>query len=129
MSDPRFLTEEQVSRLHDQLIERFGGTLGLRDSVSFQSAVMHPQNVYFYAQGDVFDIAAAYAYHLAESQAFLDGNKRTAVTSALTFLDGNGVEVSASDKDLYEMMIAIANKQADKEELAELLRKESNANG
>lgn len=46
------------------------------------AAVMHTHNVYYYLQGDLFDIAAAYAYHLAESQAFIDGHKRTGMASS-----------------------------------------------
>lgn len=79
MSEPRFLSFEEVEEIHRDAIEQFGGTLGIRDKGSLESAIFHPQNVYFYGGGDLFDIAAAYAYHIAEAQAFLDGNKRAAV--------------------------------------------------
>jgi len=84
---------------------------------------MHPRNVYFYAQGDLFDVAAAYCFHIAQAQAFIDGNKRTAVAAALTFMDSNGVSTDFDSMPLYEAMIAIAEKQMDKGELAALLRK------
>jgi hypothetical protein len=81
MSEPSFLTVAQVERLHEKLINRFGGSPGLRDRVLFESAVIQPRNVYYYGQGDLFDIAAAYAFHISEAQAFLDGNKRTGMAA------------------------------------------------
>lgn len=52
-------------------------------------------NMFFYGQGDLCDLAAAYGYHLAENQTFIDGNKRTAITTALAFLELNDVSTSA----------------------------------
>lgn len=68
MSDgPVFLSAEQVLALHQLALEQHGGQDGLTDEAAFQSAVIHPQNVWAYAQGDLFDVAAAYAFHLAQS--------------------------------------------------------------
>ena len=53
-------------------------------------------------------MAAAYAYHLAESQSCLDGNKRTGMAAALVFLRLDGVVVSESTDELHQAMIAIA---------------------
>ena len=79
MSEPVFITVVQVERIHARQIERFGGTSGIRDRGGMESATFQPQNIYFYAGGDLHEIAAGCAYHLAEAQAFLDGNKRTAI--------------------------------------------------
>lgn len=68
------------------------------------------ENAFYYGGGDKFDIAAAYAFHLAESQAFLDGNKRTAIACALTFLGGP----SPDQMELHDAMIATAQRQMDK---------------
>jgi len=124
MSDePVFLSVAQVAALHRFALEQHGGQDGLRDDAAFESAVLHPQNVWLYAQGDLFDVAAAYAFHLAESQAFLDGNKRTGMAAALTFLKLNGKTVTRHTDELYAAMIAIAERQIGKPELAALLRK------
>lgn len=86
---------------------------------------MQPEATYFYGQGDLSAIAAAYAFHIAQNQPFLDGNKRTAMGSALTFLEINEVDVSQFDGDkLYDAMIAIAENRLDKEGLAEVFRRE-----
>jgi len=50
-------------------------------AVTFDDAYLH---------NDLFQMAAAYAFHIAENQPFLDGNKRTALNAALVFLDING---------------------------------------
>ena len=91
MNQPFFLSRAEVEDLHAESLKEHGGSEGVRDSGLVDSALAAAVNTYFYGYGDLFDIAAAYAYHLAESQAFLDGNKRTAVASALTFLEANGV--------------------------------------
>jgi death-on-curing protein len=124
---PQFLTVADVQFLHSISIDRFGGTLGLRDETGLQSAVFHPQNVYFYG-GDLFDIAAAYAFHIAEAQSFLDGNKRTAAAAALNFLYANETHPKIRDMDLYHLLIAIAEKRATKNDLADYLRKASQSN-
>jgi death-on-curing protein len=124
MSDePVFLSVPQVAALHRFALEQHGGQDGLRDASAFESAVLHPRNVWFYAQGDLFEVAAAYAFHLAESQAFLDGNKRTGMAASLTFLRLNGKTVTRHTDELYAAMIAIAGRQIGKPELAALLRR------
>lgn len=121
--EPAFLSLEEVEELHRISLEAYGGQDGLRDRAAFESAVMQPHNVWFYGQGDLFDVAATYAFHLAESQAFIDGNKRTGMSAALVFLEGNGVPVPEATSELYEAMIAIAKRRMDKPALAVLLRK------
>ncbi len=79
--------------------------------------------MFCYGQGDLFDLAAAYAYHIAENQPFIDGNKRTAITTALAFLELNGISTSAvTNAQLYDAMIGIAEKRLDKAGLAEVFR-------
>ena len=64
-----------------------------------------------------------YAFHIAQNQPFLDGNKRTALNAALVFLDINGWLVPDPDELLYDAMIAIAERRLDKEGLAALFEK------
>ena len=72
-------------RAHRDSLDEHGGIDGVRDEGAIESALAAAQNTWLYRNSDVFEIAATYAYHLAESQAFLDGNKRTAIASALIF--------------------------------------------
>jgi death on curing protein len=121
--EPRFLSREQVDELHGEALARFGGTSGVRDSGLVDSALASAQHTYFYGHGDVFDIAAAYAFHLAEAQGYLDANKRTAVLAALTFLAGNGYYRTPDQMVLYDAMIAIAEKRLNKAGLAGIFRR------
>jgi death on curing protein len=123
MSEPVFLTPAQVEILHRLALEQHGGRDGVRDPDGLQSAILLPHHVHSYGQGDLFDIAAAYAFHLAQSQAFLDGNKRTGMAAALVFLRVNGITVPQATDELHAAMIAIAERRMDKPELAALLRR------
>jgi death-on-curing protein len=121
--EPEFLTPTIVEQLHADSLALFGGSAGIRDRGMVESALASARNTYLYGHGDVFDIAASYAFHLAEAQAYLDGNKRTAVAAALTFLKGNGVELRLDNVIIYEAMIAIAEKRMTKDNLAAAFRK------
>ncbi|MHB8523033.1 MAG: type II toxin-antitoxin system death-on-curing family toxin [Limisphaerales bacterium] len=125
MNEPVFLSVEHVEYLHRESITRYGGILGVRDRAGLEAAVNHPINVFYYGQGDLFDIAAAYAYHIAEAQAFLDGNKRTAIAAALNFLNLNGCKAVFDPLALYDAMIAIAERRMTKSQFAASLRQQA----
>ncbi len=122
MSEPAFLSVEAVLELHTDSLAQFGGSSGIRDQGGLEAAIFHPQNIYFYARGDLYEMAAAYAFHIAEAQAFIDGNKRTAAGAALSFLEGNGIATTTQTDVLENAMLCIATKQLDKTGLAALLR-------
>ena len=67
-------------------------------------------------------MAAAYLFHLAASQGFADGNKRVAVVAAVTFLALNGYAVEAEDLEMYDLTMDVANRRADKEDVAAWFR-------
>ncbi len=123
VASPHFLTVDLVHRIHHEMIVAYGGTHGVREAGLIESAVAQGQNAFHYGGADLFTIAATYAYHLAESQAYLDGNKRVGSATALTFLQLNGIDVARiPSQEVYEMMIQIATKELSKAGLAELLR-------
>ena len=124
MNEPLFITRERVDVLHQRSLEEHGGQDGIRNEHGLESALAQPMNMLVYGQGDLFDLAAAYAYHLAENQPFIDGNKRTAITTALAFLELNGTSTSAiTNAQLYDAMIGIAEKRLDKAGLAAVFRR------
>jgi death-on-curing protein len=124
MNEPRFVTRATVDALHRLSLEQHGGQDGLRNEHGLESALAQPQHVFSYGGGDLADMAAAYAYHLAENQTFIDGNKRTAILTALYFLELNGVNTSPlSNAELHDAMIGIAEKRLDKAGLAEIFRR------
>ncbi len=111
-----------MERLHDVCLERFGGLAGIGDSGLLDSALASAKNAWHYG-GNLFDVAAGYAFHIAESQAFVDGNKRTAILSAIVFLAENGIRCGKADDLLQDAMISIAKKKLDKKGLSEIFRK------
>jgi death-on-curing protein len=121
--EPEFLTREQVDILHEDQLATHGGKPGLRDENSLESAIAQPQHVYYYGNGDHFDVAAAYAYHISENQPYVDGNKRTGVEASLLYLEANGIETSKLPTlQTYNVVMDIANKNASRDDLADYLR-------
>jgi len=119
--DPVFLTREVIDNIHADSLALFGGSSGVRDDGLVESALGSAQNAWFYGQGDLFDVAAAYAFHIAQAQAFIDGNKRTGIAAALIFLEYNGIPSRTDDGTLYDAMIGIAERRLDKPQLAAVL--------
>ena len=129
MSEPIFLAHDEVLTMHRMSMERFGGTHGLRDEGGFASAVEQPKNTFYYGNRDLFDCAAAYAFHTAQAQAFLDGSKRTAVAAALAFLKRNNVDVLFDWTPYDDAMIGIAEPRLDKPGLVQQLRERARQQG
>ena len=123
MSEPDFLSLDEVLRIHARSLAEHGGSEGIREPGLVDSALASAKNTFHYGRGDLFDVAASYAFHLAESQAFMDGNKRTAVVAAMVFLARNGVYAQPSKWELYLAMIEVAEKKKTKADLAEIFRK------
>lgn len=122
MEEPRFLSLEEVLYLHNESLVRYGGSPGIREPGLVESALASAKNTHWYGHGGVYEIAAAYAYHIAESQAFVDGNKRAATSAAIAFLTINGRSFPKDDGTVYRAMIAIAEKRLDKSGLAAVLK-------
>jgi len=119
---PVFLTREVIDNIHADSLALFGGSAGVRDDGLIESALGSAQNAWFYGRGDLFEVAAAYAFHLAQAQAFIDGNKRTGIAAALIFLEYNGVPSRVDDGTLYDAMIGIAERRLSKPQLATVLK-------
>lgn len=122
---PLFLGLEEVLEIHHDQITRYGGTEGIRDLGLLQSALSMPQagagNQYFHA--DLFEMAAAYLFHIVRNHPFVDGNKRTGVTAALVFLEMNGIQIRASDEALVQTVLAVAEGKLQKGALAGFFRR------
>jgi death-on-curing protein len=123
IDDVYFLTVEEVVAIHTDQIARYGGDSGLRDPGLLESAVHAAENVAAYAESfDLCDLAAAYIFHIAENQPFIDGNKRAALATGLVFLDQNGIGLDDPEERLYDVMIEIATRAIGKPEIAATLR-------
>lgn len=125
MSDPDFLTLDDVLLLHEEQLAGYGGGAGIRDPGALDSAIAMPRATFDgeLVHEDLFAMAAAYAFHIAQNQPFVDGNKRTGLAAALVFLDLNGITVDDSQGELYTAMMSLAERRLDKAGLAALLRR------
>ncbi len=119
-----FLTIDEVLNFHDVLISEFGGSFGVRSQELLDSALAQPQSVFAgrFLHEDIFIMASVYAYHIIKNHPFIDGNKRTGIVVALSFLEINGYMVNFSQKDLYQITIDIATSKLSKEKLAHIFK-------
>ena len=120
MTDPCFLTLDEVLAIHADQIRRYGGRRGIRDLALLQSALGTPETTFEgdYLHTNVFEMAAAYFFHIARNHPFVDGNKRTALMTALVFLGLNDLELAAEPDALYELVTGVAAGDVAKAEVA-----------
>ena len=119
-----FLDMDRVMRTHRSLIEAYGGIDGVRDAGLLHSAIAMPQAAFGgqYLHVDLFEMAAAYLYHIVQNHPFLDGNKRTGAATAIIFLAMNDIEIDADEEGLVELTLAVACGNAGKPQIAEFFR-------
>jgi death-on-curing protein len=95
-------TVEETVAVHAKLIARFGGSEGIRDLGGLESALARPRSGYY---ADLIQEAAALWESLSQNHAFVDGNKRIAVTMTAAFLRVNGYRLEFSDLDAYSFLL------------------------
>ena len=119
----RFLSEAIVLAIHEDQIRLYGGTYNLRDANALDSALHMPQAQFEgqFLHSTIFQMAAAYGFHLCQNHPFIDGNKRVAGMAMFTFLKLNGLEPVASEADYYATIMAVASGEMRKEQLAACL--------
>jgi death-on-curing protein len=119
-----FLTLDEAIDVHMDLVSRYGGHPGTRDTDLLLSALAMPQASFGgeFLHRDIFEAAAAYAFHICNNHPFVDGNKRTALTCGLVFLELNAIETRDPDGTLYAAMIDVASGRLGKQQLADIFR-------
>lgn len=128
-SQPKFLTLEQVEALHKLQIDRYGGSHGIRDEGLLLSALAQPESGFGdqYFHKDLYEMAAAYLFHLVKNHAFHDGNKRIAALTAAVFLQVNGLSVTAKEDEFEKLVLDAAQNLATKEQIAAFFRDNTSA--
>lgn len=127
MAEIEFLGLDDIMEIHRDQIERYGGSPGIRDLALLQSAVAMPAAGFGdqYVHGDLYEMAAAYLFHITQNHPFVDGNKRAGAMAAIVFLDMNGVEVDADEAELEALVRRVAKGEAGKAEIAVFVRTHS----
>ena len=120
---PEFLSIEDVLEIHELQLARYGGADGLQDRGLLESALAQPQasSGGDFVHENLFAMAAAYLFHIVRNHAFVDGNKRTGLLSALVFLDINGISIEQGSEALYDLTMDVAEGKSDKEKIAATL--------
>lgn len=121
-----FIAIESVLELHAEELSISGGIHGVRDLRLLESALAQPEASFDgeYLHRDLYEMAAAYLFHIAQNHPFADGNKRTALVTALVFLHGNGVDVvTNAPASLYDLTMAVADGSMGKAAVANELRR------
>ncbi|MEA2063181.1 MAG: type II toxin-antitoxin system death-on-curing family toxin [Gemmatimonadota bacterium] len=123
----KFLDLRKILRIHQDQLERYGGTPGLRSRELLESAVAVPMagfgETYFHESH--YLMAAAYLFHIVKNHPFLDGNKRVGAVAAGVFLKINGIDLQADEDEFERLVLDVAEGKADKERIAEFFRANS----
>ncbi len=121
---PEFLEVLEVLAIHRDQIDRYGGEDGLRDEGLLISAVETPRSgmdgQYFHT--DLFEMAAAYLFHIVRNHPFVDGNKRAGLVASIVFLELNDVSIDADHNELSGFVLEVASGKHDKAAIAIRLR-------
>ena len=123
----RFLPIEAALTIHADLLQRYGGQPGLRDRGLLESALAQPKMTFArkHVHKTIFDMAAAYGFHVCKNHPFVDGNKRVSLVLMDIFLQKNGWEIVAHEEETYSMVMELASGKFTKPQLAHWLKEHS----
>lgn len=127
----KFLNIAQVLAIHDRMIKLFGGSHGVRDLGLIESAVARPQAGFGgkYLYKNIFDMTAALLQSLLKNHPFIDGNKRTALTSAAIFLEINGYKLKNNHQEEVNFAIQVDNQNLSIDQISKWLKDHSEKAG
>ncbi len=123
----KYLTLEEILRLHFQVIEDYGGSHGVRDEGRLKSVVEAPSlEVLGRKQYEsIYEKASVYLRNIIGDHPFTDGNKRSALTVCAIFLARNGINIRAMQKELEDFTVSISVNQLTISEIAFWLEEKS----
>lgn len=122
---PLFLSLGEVLAIHEDVIRRYGGSLGVRELSLLESAIAMPQATFGgqYLHDDLAAMSAAYCFHLVANHPFLDGNKRVGAAAANVFLEINDWLLDVDEATYADFVLAIASSRADKRDVNNFVKK------
>jgi death on curing protein len=123
MTTFKWLMRKAVLSMHDRQLAEHGGGQGVRDEGLLDSALQRPMSKCDYGEPDIAELATAYAFGIARNHPFIDGNKRTALVAARTFLYVNNYTMTASNEEKLTTFLALASGAITEENLAIWFRK------
>ncbi len=123
------MQQRVVIDAHEESLAEHGGPHGIRDIGMLESALARPKNLYAYSEPrpSIHRVAAAYAFGIAANHPFVDGNKRTALITSLTFLKLNGFQCTAGKAERYLTFYGLAAGTVSEEQLAAWFERNTSA--
>ncbi len=120
--EPQFLSLGEVLEIHQQQIEIYGGSPGVRDPAALESAVAAPQATFGseFLHPSMPAMAAAYLFHLCQNHPFIDGNKRAGANAAITFLLVNDWDLELGSDELVDVVLDVASGKLGKPGLTQI---------
>lgn len=128
MTEPVFLGLDEVIEIHHDQIIRYGGHPGVRDIGILKSAIAMPSATFDgnFLHTNIYEMAAAYLFHIVRNHPFIDGNKRTAAVASVVFLMLNGIDFHAEENDFEKVVIFAAEGKTDKATIAQFFASNTN---
>lgn len=120
-AEPVWVPLAAVVAIHDRQIARHGGASGMRDRTLLEMGCARAMNLAAYTDAGLAEMAASYAFGIAKAHAFVDGNKRTALVTSLTFLRLNGYSFRPPLVEGVKMMEDLASGQVGEADFASWL--------
>jgi len=122
-----FLSYEQILFIHKNQIKNYGGVYSIRDKNLLKSAIAQPKITFKgkYLHENIFQMAAAYLFHIVNNHPFVDGNKRTGLVVALVFLEMNNIIINETNEKIEKNVLKIAQGKMNKNEIAIWLKSKS----
>ncbi len=112
-----FLTKSEIIEFHERTIIEHGGSFGIRDEGLLESAILAAENRVYYEEAGIIVCAATYAFHLIQSHAFIDGNKRIGAIIAEIFLESNFAMLTSGNEVMQEVYLKVASGEMSREDL------------
>ncbi len=125
MTEIIFLSLSEVLEVHQDQVLRYGGSPGVRDLELLKSALGMPTITFVgeHLPTTIYEMAAAYLFHLVKNHPFIDGNKRVGAVAALVFLALNGYDFTAPQEKFADYVISVAKGDLDKADVVVFIRK------
>ena len=123
MTEPLWFDKVEILAIHREQLAEHGGLDGLRDEGLLESALMPPQNAFYYEEADLYKMATAYAYGIVKNPPFIDGNKRTAYVACFAFLRLHSLGFKNNHAEKLTMMLGLAAGEISEDDFAAWLRR------
>jgi len=122
VTEPTWITLGDALAFHRVLIAAYGGLAGVRDQGLIDDALGRARSAYDYETQDLVVVAATYAHGVAKNHGFVDGNKRTALACAMSFLELNSLPFRGDQAEAVVMVEGLATGDVGRDEFADWLR-------